>query len=55
MSYKLLYLGLVLSGVCFLVIAFIGHKKWKKDKDMLSGVMPENKITEQTQIGRAHV
>ena len=51
-SYKLLYVGLMLSGVCFLVIAFIGHKKWKKDKDMLSGIMPENKIIEQTPKGK---
>ena len=51
-SYKLLYVGLMLSGVCFLVIAFIGHKNWKKYKDILSGIMPENKIIEQTPKGK---
>ena len=39
-SYKLLYVGLMLSGVCFLVFSFIGNKKWNKDKDLLSGIMP---------------
>ena len=50
--YKLLYVGLLLSGVCFLVIGFIGYKKWEKDKNMLSGIMPENTVVEQTPKGK---
>ena len=50
--YKLLYVGLLLSGVCFLVIGFIGYKKWEKDKNMLSGIMPENTVVEQTTKGK---
>jgi len=50
--YKLLYVGLLLSGICFLVIGFIGYKKWEKDKNMLSGIMPENTVVEQTPKGK---
>jgi len=50
--YKLLYVGLLFSGVCFLVIGFIGYKKWEKDKNMLSGIMPENTVVEQTPKGK---
>ena len=50
--YKLLYVGLLLSSVCFFVIGFIGYKKWEKDKNMLSGVMPENTVIEQTPKGK---
>ena len=50
--YKLLYIGLLLSGICFLVIGFIGYKKWEKDKNMLSGIMPENTVVEQTPKGK---
>lgn len=50
--YKLLYVGLLLSSVCFFVIGFIGYKKWEKDKNMLSGIMPENTVVEQTPKGK---
>lgn len=51
-SYKLFYAGLMISSVIFFVIALNGYKKWKKDKDMLSGIMPESKVIEQTPKGK---